>query len=84
MQIITSTDTPAPQQAAPLHDDDYLSAAETRRRIFGGISEPTEFRWSKRFSDFPTPIRVGLRKFYKVGEARAFMARRSGPADARA
>lgn len=55
---------------------EFVSAPVARATIFGGISEVTEWRYARDLPDFPKPVRVGKRKYYKVLDARAFMERR--------
>ena len=62
--------------ASTLTDDALVSAPNARRLYLGGISEATEWRWSKQFASFPKAIRVNNRKFYRVGDCKLFWAAR--------
>jgi hypothetical protein len=68
MEQIASTITPS----IPLDDDALVTAPEARSRWFGGISEATEWRWSKQLEGFPKPVRIHRRKYYRVGDLREF------------
>lgn len=61
-------------------DDEYLIPAPEFRRSVGNISEMTEWRWAKSMPDFPKPIRINGRKYYRAGDRRRFLASRSGEA----
>lgn len=61
---------------ATLPDDALITAAKAREHELGGISDTTEWRWADQFSDFPRPVRINGRKFYRVRDLRAFIARR--------
>lgn len=53
-----------------------VSAPVARLNYLGGISEPTEWRWSKSLADFPKAIRIRGRKYYRVADLEAFIASR--------
>lgn len=53
-------------------DEALIPAPKARRDWWGGIGETTEWRWSQQFDDFPTPVRINNRKFYRAGDIRRF------------
>lgn len=61
-------------------DDEYLIPAPEFRRSIGNISEMTEWRWARTMPDFPKPLRINGRKYYRAGDRRRFLAARSGEA----
>jgi len=56
-------------------DKTLVSASDARRIYLGGISEVTEWRWSKQFDYFPVPVRINGRKYYTRGDLLALVAR---------
>lgn len=59
------------------YETDSLETSAQFRAALGGISAMTEYRWSKRFPDFPVPIFICKRKFYRPAEREAFVAARA-------
>ena len=59
-----------------LPDEALISASDARRIWWGGISPTTEWRWSRDFTDFPVPVTIRSRKYYRVSDVRAFNAAR--------
>ncbi len=59
------------------NETDSLETAAQFRAALGGISPMTEYRWSKRFPDFPIPVVICKRKFYRSSEREAFVAARA-------
>ena len=61
---------------------DPLETAAQFRAAFGGITPMTEWRWSRKFPDFPEPIVICGRKYYKKSEREAFIAARAAETEA--
>ena len=55
-------------------DNDQWIPGPEARRLVGGISSMTEFRW-RRDRGFPAPAKVGARNFYRKAEVVAWMRR---------
>ena len=53
---------------------DLVSASEARRIL--NISEPTEYRWRRRFADFPRAVVIGTRRYYVKSELLAWIESR--------
>ncbi len=64
------------------HETDSLETAAQFRAALGGISEMTEWRWRQKFPDFPVPVVICKRKFYRPSDRRAFVAARAAETDA--
>ena len=56
------------ERAEPVEDDYYLAAPRVRRR-YGGISDMTLWRWLQdERMDFPIPIVINSRRYWKASE----------------
>ena len=66
-------------------DDDLITSREVRR-MFGGVSEMTLWRWMKSESvQFPRPIVIHSKNYWLLGDLRRFRERcAASSADARA
>lgn len=54
----------------------YLTSSQLRDMI-GGVSEMTIWRWSTDESvNFPRPVRIGRRRFWRADEVERWMAER--------
>ncbi len=56
---------------------DPLETAAQFRANLGGVSEMTVWRWRRKFPDFPTPIVICGRNYYKKSQRVAFIAARA-------
>ncbi len=56
---------------------DPLETAAQFRAAFGGITPMTEWRWRQKFPDFPVPVVICGRKYYRKSEREAFVAARA-------
>jgi predicted DNA-binding transcriptional regulator AlpA len=72
-----------PDPPNPRRDEDLITAPDMRRDWLGGVSESWEWRAARRFPDFPEPIYIGARKFYRVGDVRRFVENRAAESRAR-
>ena len=61
-----------------LNDDAFklVPASVARRDYLGGISPTTEWRWRQSCLDFPEPITIRGRNYYRVRELRRFISAR--------
>jgi predicted DNA-binding transcriptional regulator AlpA len=59
-------------------DEHYVGSVETRK-FCGGVSDMTLHRWLKGLPDFPKPVYINGRRYWRLGDLRAFMARRRTP-----
>lgn len=59
-------------------DDHYIGSVEARK-FCGGVSDMTLHRWLKRLPDFPKPVYINGRRYWRLGDLRAFMVRRRTP-----
>ena len=58
-----------------LNDEIYVNAIQTRQ-LCGNISEMTLHRWLKDVElEFPRPVRINHRRYWRLGRIRAFWAR---------
>ena len=64
------------------HETDPLETAAQFREQLGGISEMTEWRWRQKFSDFPVPVVICGRKYYRKSQRGAFVAARAAETEA--
>ena len=66
------------------NDPERLIGSAEFRRLFNNISAMTEWRWERTLEDFPKPVRINRRKYYRYADAIAFMNTRAmhGDADA--
>lgn len=62
---------------AGVDDEALIAAPVARRQLLGGISESTEWRWERQLPDFPKPIRINRRKYYRLGDLREFSRSRA-------
>lgn len=63
-----------PQYSDP-RDDDLINSREVRR-MFGGVSEMTLWRWLKSESvRFPAPIQISSKNYWRLGDLRRFRER---------
>lgn len=59
-----------------MQDKPNLLPATAAREYVGGISAMTEWRFEKDPDlDWPVPVRINRRKFYRVSELDAFLTR---------
>lgn len=62
-------------------NDELLPAAQVRRRY--GVSDMTVFRWvNDEKLNFPQPIRINSRRYWRVADLQAFEARQSSKREA--
>jgi predicted DNA-binding transcriptional regulator AlpA len=60
-------------------DKTYLPAAQVRARY--GVSDVSIWRWLRNEAlGFPTPIRIGKRRYWRRAELEAWEASRNGAA----
>ena len=52
-----------------------LISAQRLRELAGGISRATLFRWRQTMPDFPTPVRISGRTYYRENEVTAWLER---------
>jgi hypothetical protein len=63
---------PFASQSAPAPgDDDLLTAAEVKR-VFGGITDMTLWRWIHGKVGFPPPVKIATRNYWRLGDIRRF------------
>ena len=63
-------------------DDDLVTSREVRR-MFGGVSEMTLWRWMRSESvQFPQPISISGKNYWSLGDLRRFRERCASRADA--
>jgi predicted DNA-binding transcriptional regulator AlpA len=56
----------------------YLTATQVRQR-FGGISDMTLWRWMHdERVDFPAPVVINRRRYFRLPEVEAFEDRQTG------
>lgn len=60
--------------------DDLETAAQFRAKM-GGISRMTEHRWRERFPDFPKPVYINQRKYYRPEDRIAFVKARAAESE---
>ena len=59
------------------HETDPLETAAQFRAALGGISAMTEWRWRQKFPDFPVPVDICGRNYYRRSQREAFVAARA-------
>jgi len=61
--------------AAQPRDDDLVTAREVRR-MFGGVSEMTIWRWMRSETvRFPQPVQINNKNYWLLGDLRRFRER---------
>lgn len=54
-----------------------INAVQARKEVLGGIAHPTLWRWEKTIPDFPKPLKIGGKKFFKREELEEFIETRA-------
>jgi predicted DNA-binding transcriptional regulator AlpA len=68
---------PQSARGPPLDDDVLLTAAQTRARV-GGVSAMCIWRWMRDPRvQFPAPIQINRRNYWKFGDLRRWQADRA-------
>jgi len=70
-----------PRAASTLDDEALLTSAQTRARV-GGVSTMCLWRWQRdERVQFPQPIKINNRNYWRVGDLRSWQAARSATAN---
>jgi predicted DNA-binding transcriptional regulator AlpA len=70
---------PQSARGPPLDEDVLLTAAQTRARV-GGVSAMCIWRWMRDPRvQFPTPVKINGRNYWRRGDLRRWQAERVGP-----
>ena len=69
-------------RGSPPDDETLLSTAQVRAR-YGNVSDMTIWRWQNKASlNFPRPLVINKRRYWRLGQLRAFDASRALTAEA--
>ncbi len=62
-------------------DDEAIVNEPAARLYAGAVGKTTWWRWRQQFDDFPAPIVINGRNFYRIGEVRAWITRRASASE---
>jgi len=76
MQTLHAIEAPKAKAPPPLDDDILLTSAQVRARV-GGVSNMCIWRWMRdERVQFPHPVKMNQRNYWRLGDLRRWQAQR--------